>query len=73
MKQSKIQDNNQIVEAFKFAYNVPEHVVIAGFLPDVVEDEDYTRSDIKNVSAGRGALQIKRIHGSFFINGPIEK
>ena len=29
--------------------NAPEHVVIAGLLHDVVEDEDYTLSDIRNV------------------------
>jgi len=71
------QNNNPIVEAFKFAYNAhkdtlrkgstisyivhpldvastlmknnaPEHVVIAGLLHDVVEDEDYTLSDIRD-------------------------
>ena len=28
--------------------NAPEHVVIAGLLHDVVEDEDYTLSDIRD-------------------------
>ena len=28
--------------------NAPEHVVIVGLLHDVVEDEDFTRSDIKD-------------------------
>jgi len=28
--------------------NAPEHVVIAGMLHDVVEDEDYTLSDIRD-------------------------
>jgi len=28
--------------------NAPEHVVIAGLLHDVVEDEDYTLPDIRD-------------------------
>ena len=41
--------------------NAPEHVVIAGLLHDVVEDEDYTVSDIRNMF---GEEVAELVHGA---------
>ena len=41
--------------------NAPEHVVIAGMLHDVVEDEDYTVSDIRNMFGDKVA---ELVHGA---------
>ena len=41
--------------------NAPEHVVIAGLLHDVVEDEDYTVSDIRNMFGDKVA---ELVHGA---------
>jgi len=38
--------------------NAPEHVVIAGLLHDVVEDEDYTLSDIKDKFGDEVAILV---------------